>query len=380
MKLKIDERLFRKIVCLEKDFKTRCFVYYNDKPKLLKFLKAQKIPIKSEYGFIDALYLEATKEEIFSLAKLPNVIYISSLTVASSQMKVAKDILKANRFSLTGAGQSVAIIDTGISPHADFMLGENRIKFFKDFLNNKKDFYDDNGHGTFVSGVCAGGGYLSNFKFGGVAPKANIFSLKALGESGEATANKILDAMEWVFDNHIKNNIKVVCMSFGSEPIGYNDPIMVGANALWDDGVVVVAAAGNSGPEGGTIKSPGISPKIITVGGFDDNRMDDKSFSADFFEVANFSSRGPALRHYKPDVVAPSVDIISCGRKKFYTRLSGTSVATPMVAGVVLLMFERFSNLTPNEVKYRLLNGSASIGFDANSEGYGVPNLEQILK
>ena len=108
--------------------------------------------------------------------------------------------------------------------------------------------------------------------------------------------------------------------------------------------------------------------------------MDDKSFSADFFEVANFSSRGPALRHYKPDVVAPSVDIISCGRKKFYTRLSGTSVATPMVAGVVLLMFERFSNLTPNEVKYRLLNGSASIGFDANSEGYGVPNLEQILK
>ena len=103
MKLKIDERLFRKIVCLEKDFKARCFVYYNDKPKLLKFLKAQKIPIKSEYMFIDALYLEATKEEIFSLAKLPNVIYISSLTVASSQMKVARDILKVNRFNLLGA-------------------------------------------------------------------------------------------------------------------------------------------------------------------------------------------------------------------------------------------------------------------------------------
>ena len=186
--------------------------------------------------------------------------------------------------------------------------------------------------------------------------------------------------MEWVFDHHIAENIRVVCMSFGSEPIGYNDPIMLGANALWKDGVVVVAAAGNSGPKESTIKSPGISPEIITVGGFDDNRFDDNSFNKDFFEMANFSSRGPALRHFKPDLVAPSVDITSCGIKNFYTKLSGTSVATPMIAGVVCLMLERFPNLTPNQIKTRLLQGCSSIGFDANSEGYGVPNLLKILR
>ena len=169
-------------------------------------------------------------------------------------------------------------------------------------------------------------------------------------------------------------------MSFGSEPIGYNDPIMQGANALWRDGVVVVAAAGNSGPNESTIKSPGISPEIITVGGFDDNRFDENSFNKDFFEMATFSSRGPALRHYKPDVVAPSVDIISCGRKEFYTKLSGTSVATPMIAGVVALMYERFPRLKPHEAKFRLLRGCQTIGFDANSEGYGVPNLARILR
>ena len=377
---KIDKRLFGLISCLAQGNKIGCFIYYNNKERLKRFLKTQNIHIENEYLFIRAFYCHATKEEIFSLSRLETVEYISSLTIASYQMKISKEILKTQNFNLTGKGVGVAFIDTGIAPHCDFMLTENRVKIFKDFVKNKKYFYDDNGHGTFVCGVCAGGGYLSNFKYGGIAPKANLYVLKALGETGEATANKILDAMEWVYDNHDRFNIKVVCMSFGSEPIGYNDPIMQGANALWRDGVVVVAAAGNSGPNESTIKSPGISPEIITVGGFDDNRFDDSSYNKDFFEMASFSSRGPALRHYKPDVVAPSVDIISCGRKNFYTRLSGTSVATPMIAGVVCLMFERFPRLRPNEAKFRLLRGCQSIGFDANSEGYGVPNLSRILK
>ncbi len=377
---KIDNRLFGLISCLSQGNRIGCFVYYNDKARLFNFLRRNNIHIINEYLFIKAFYCKATKEEILALSKLNMVEYISSLTVASYQMKIAKEILKTHEFNLTGKGVGVAFIDTGIAPHCDFMLTDDRIRIFKDFVKNKKNFYDDNGHGTFVCGVCAGGGYLSNFKYCGVAPRADLFVLKALSETGEATANKILDAMEWIYDNHEKFNIKVVCMSFGSEPIGYNDPIMQGANALWRDGVVVVAAAGNSGPNESTIKSPGISPEIITVGGFDDNRFDENSYNKDFFEMATFSSRGPALRHYKPDVVAPSVDIISCGRKNFYTKLSGTSVATPMIAGVVCLMFERFPKLKPNEAKFRLLRGCQSIGFDANSEGYGVPNLARILR
>ncbi len=377
---KIDQRLFQLIYCLANSHKVDCFVYYNNKFAVLSALHRMKIEIKNEYLFIKAFFCRATKEEILTLSKLGEVKFISSLSVACCQMNISRNILRVSDFDFLGKDVNIAFIDTGINPHCDFMLGENRIKFFKDFIENKKLAYDDNGHGTFVCGVCSGNGYMSKFKFAGIAPKSNIFSLKALNKNGEATANKILDAMEWVFDNHKKEDIRIVCMSFGSEPIGYDDPIMQGANALWRDGVVVVAAAGNSGPKRNTIKSPGISPEIITVGGFDDNRLDGETFNKDFFEMANFSSRGPSFRHYKPDVVAPSVDITSCGVSEFYTKLSGTSVATPMIAGFIALMLERFPKLSPVEVKRRLLRSCSTIGFDANSEGYGVPNLARIIR
>ena len=265
-------------------------------------------------------------------------------------------------------------IDTGIFPHCDFLIGRPRVEIFKDFVQNRTQPYDDNGHGTFVSGVCCGSGALSNFRFSGVAPKASIFALKALNAQGEASANKILDAMEWVFDHHKRLGIKVVCMSFGSEPLGHNDPIMLGADALWKDGVVVVAAAGNSGPEYQTIKSPGISGHIITVGGIDDNRYDNATFNKKYFEIADFSSRGPAFRNFKPDVVAPSVDIISCGTRTPYTTLSGTSVATPMIAGLACLLLEKHKNATPNQIKTMLIRACQPLGFERNLEGFGVPS------
>lgn len=377
---KIDRNLLNNISVLSNHIKTPCFIYYKDLNMIRLLLARKKIHILNEYLFINAVFAYASRSDIFSLSVAPEVEFISSLSTACCLMKVSRDILESDKIKLTGKGVNVAFIDTGIAPHCDFCLAENRIKFFKDFVGGGIQPYDDNGHGTFVCGVCSGGGYLSAFKYAGIAPKSNLFVLKALNSNGEATANKILDAMEWVYDNHEKENIKVVCMSFGSEPIGINDPIMLGANALWEDGVVVVAAAGNSGPDNSTIKSPGISPNIITVGGFDDNRFDNDTFNKNYFEMAQFSSRGPALRHYKPDLIAPSVDIISCGRNEIYTTLSGTSVATPMIAGIVALMFEKEPNLLPATVKRKLLQSCNTIGFDINSEGYGVPKLTKIFR
>ena len=177
--------------------------------------------------------------------------------------------------------------------------------------------------------------------------------------------------MQWVYDNAKTYNIKVVCMSFGSEPLGENDPILQGAEKLWESGIVVVAAAGNSGPEYQTIKSPGISTKIITVGGMDDNRIDDTFFDNNLFEIAEFSSRGPALNNFKPDLVAPAVDIISCGINSPYVKLSGTSVSTPMVAGICALLLEQNPELTPSEIKKILISNTTPITFNKNKEGSG---------
>ena len=372
---KIDKTLLNVVSLLEDGKKWECIVKAYDYKRLKNILIHNKIEILNEYLFINSFRVKATKKQLNSLSNMSQVRFISSISSASVMMKVSRNILGVDDCSLTGNGCNVAFIDTGISKHSDFCLGEQRILFFKDFILDKKDCYDDNGHGTFVAGVCAGNGYMSGGKYCGIAPKANIISLKALNSKGEASADKILNAMEWVYEHNVEYNIKVVCMSFGSEPLGYNDPIMSGAEALWKNGITVVAAAGNSGPEYQTIKSPGVSSQIITVGGFNDNRISDKEYNENYFELAPFSSRGPAFQRYKPDVVAPSVDITSCGLKDDYTQLSGTSVATPMIAGLALLLYEKEPYLKPIDIKKRLLSFCKPISYNKNFEGYGYPRL-----
>ena len=200
--------------------------------------------------------------------------------------------------------------------------------------------------------------------------------LKALDYNGEANAFDILRAMEWVYDNCDNYNIDCVCMSFGSNPLDKNDPLVMSANALTSKGITIVAAAGNSGPEPRTIKSPGVSSKIITVGGVNDRNQE--------FSVPDFSSRGPAYSIYKPDILAPAVDIQSLNYKDLdtipYTKMSGTSVATPIVAGTVLLIKQLNPYFTPQQTKRfittKTITLPQSIGGGRNKQGYGVLNLK----
>ena len=379
MKKKIDKVLLLAAGCAGEKSQIECLVFYTNIDLARAYLHRKKITILNEYLFIKAFLVSVTDEEMFELAKLSYIKHLSSNSQAFALIDVSRKILGTDRLGLSGKGITIAYIDTGIHSHLDFKLIRDRVVFFKDFISDKNSMYDDNGHGTFVTGVGSGSGYLSGGKFSGIAPCSNIISLKALDKRGEAGSEKILDAMQWVYDNHKKFNIRVVCMSFGSEPLGINDPMMKGAEALWKEGVVVVAAAGNSGPEYETIKSPGVSPYILTVGGFDDARFEDGGFDRKNFKIANFSSRGPAFRRYKPDIVAPSVNINSCGIKESYVKLSGTSVATPMIAGMSALLLERNSWLSPNDVKRILISSASAITHNRNLEGYGFPNIRRAL-
>ncbi len=376
--MKIDQRLLAPRVFSVNE-KQACFVSANDYSRLKKILISKDIEIINEYLFIKSFFIKATREQLLYLSKLASVRYISINASALALTNVARNVLASPQGVLNGDGVGVAFIDTGLFRHSDFLIGQNRIKKFVDFVGEKTYAYDDNGHGTFVAGVCAGNGALSGGKYMGFAPRANIYALKALDLKGEAYSNKILNAMQWVYENHKKYKIKVVCMSFGSEPLGLNDPIMNGAEELWKSGIIVVAAAGNSGPEFQSIKSPGVSKRLITVGGMDDNRLDDNNFSSTFFEIADFSSRGPSFKSFKPDLVAPAVDIISCKNGGGYTKLSGTSVATPMIAGAMCLLCEKNPNITPDEAKRKLLSVCKPISYNRNLEGFGYPNLTKLL-
>ena len=371
---KIDPSLL-KVVSLNLNKTIDCITYVSDIKKAKNFFEENEIV--KELPFIGAVALKINSNKLIESCRFSWVKNVTNQASVLALMDISKKILGIDG-SLTGNGVTVAYIDTGISPHLDFTLGKNRIISFVDFVNNKKRNYDDNGHGTFVSGVGSGSGVLSGGKFSGIAPNSNIISLKALNENGEASAITILEAMQWVYDNSKKYNIKVVCMSFGSEPLGINDPIMKGAEVLWNKGITMVAAAGNSGPDFETIKSPGISSKIITVGGLNDNRAENEELEKNKFTIASFSSRGPALRRFKPDLVAPSVNITSCSnlKDKDYTTMSGTSVATPMVAGMAALLYEKSPALMPDQVKQRIMSVCRGITFNRNLEGVGFPCLK----
>ena len=376
MQNKIDERLLSLATTMDDSSQNiDCLVYARNYGFAKRYLKSFYDNV-IEYPFISAFGINANLENITRIAGLTQIKYISSITKVFAQMNIAKEVMNIDT-DCTGDGVNIAVIDTGISPHLDFCSFENRILHFEDFIGEKKEPYDDNGHGTFVSGVLCGNGFLSGKKFCGVAPKSKIIMCKALDEKGETGSLTILKAMQWIFDNRKRYNIRVVCMSLGSQPLESGDPLMQGAEVLWNSGVIVVAAAGNSGPESMTIKSPGASGKIITVGALDDGRDTEKRD----FKVARFSSRGPTNRFYKPDCLASGVNIVCTSKSDdLYTNMSGTSVSTPIVAGSCALLLEREPNLSPNQVKSRILNACEPFLNDRNAEGFGVLNVKKLLK
>lgn len=342
-----------------------CFLYANDYSSLKQCLDYDNIKYVS-YPFVNCFSASLPTHKILEFSKFSNVEFITKNTRVFTLIDKAKQFMNISSSSLPNA-PTIAFIDTGIAPHLDFLLPKCRIVHFKDLINNHILPYDDNGHGTFISGVCCGGGVCDGH-YSGMVPNANIVMIKALDHNGETSSNTILEAMQYVYNIRKKYNIKVVCMSFGADYSGANDPLQKGALALWNSGIVVVAAAGNSGPDTKSIKSPGTSSRIITVGGLDDGRNDD------VVKIADFSSRGPADNRFKPDVVAPSVDITSTSRNfkhELYTTMSGTSVATPMIAGICAIMLAHTPNQSPDKIKHTLLTLCHPLTHNKNEEGYG---------
>ena len=261
-----------------------------------------------------------------------------------------------------GQGVTVVVMDTGMALHPEV---QGKAILFRDFVNGREDYYDDNGHGTHVCGVI-GGSQI------GMAPKCNLIVLKVLDETGNGDAMHSMRGFRWILENQEKYNIRIVNISMGMRQ-GANERaearIMKGVEMLWDMGLVVVAAAGNLGPKEGSITIPGQCKKIITVGSFDILR----------------SGRGSVKRDmYKPELVAPGANILSCNadyqQEKMYIRKSGTSMATPVVSGAVALLLSKEPNLTNESVKKRLQQCCDSLKLPDIQQGNGLLNVEKLLK
>ena len=275
-----------------------------------------------------------------------------------------------NESFYTGKGIGVAILDTGIYPHIDF---DSRICAFADFIAHKKVPYDDNGHGTCVAGILAGSGRASMGKYKGMAPGSRIAALKVLDRFGNGNKEDVLQAFRWILQNRERYRIRIVNISVGTTYRTRNDQdvLVQGVERLWDEGLVVVAAAGNQGPKPGSVTAPGCSKKIITVG------------SSDMLSGKQaVSGRGPTFECVcKPDLVAPGRQIMACtpGAGNLYSMKSGTSMSTPLVSGAIALALEKDPLLSNVEIKMMLRDSCDDMGLPRNQQGWGKFNCRKFM-
>lgn len=342
--------------------------------------------VTSSIDMIRALVVTLPARAVLELGRLPDVRWISyDAPMTSSSCGACVDVSRLqaayiktigadrvwNELGYTGKGIGVAVLDSGINDQADLYTidGRNRIVaavYFNQGYNQNP--YDQYGHGNHVAGIIGGNGRQSRGAYLGVAPDVNLINVKVLDEQGYTSMARVLDGLQWIYNNHQRYNIRVVNLSLNSGiPESYHvNPVNAALELLWFHKIVVVVSAGNRAGE--ALASPANDPFVITVGATDDRgttSLSDDTLAP--FSAYGVSSDGVA----KPDLVAPGTNIVSsigiAGtelQRKYpshivndlYFRMSGTSMSAPMVAGTVALLLQKEPHLTPDQVKYRLLS------------------------
>lgn len=315
-------------------------------------------------------------------------------TTASSQFVSILAIRSQLAWSRsTGDGVTVAIMDTGVAAHPDL---RGKVKVRVDFVHDGSTLADPAGHGTHIAGVIAANGVMK-----GVAPDADLVSLRVLDATGNGTLAGVVGAFDWLLKHRGQYDIKVLNLSWGApQATSYHKDILSAlAESAWFSGIAVVAAAGNGGPAAGTVVTPGSDPFVITMGSFDDN----KTAGAADDSLSPFSAKGPTLDGFtKPDTLAPGRSVWSLrvpglvyccdaagapigSTSDPYIRQSGTSVSAGFGSGVAALVAAAHKDYSPTKIKGaivasgRAVSGSTTKAVDAPQALVSMTRVNQGL-
>ncbi len=317
--------------------------------------------VKREYRAVHGFAATMTAAQVRGLARNPNVHRIERdiqvrATLDASRRDFGVDRARNDYPGITGAGAGICILDTGLdATHEQF---DGKTIVWRDFVSNPPSPapFDDQGHGTHVANIAAGDGTggAGASVFRGVAPGAPLWIGKVLDSAGNGNDSVIVSGIEWC---ESQPGVRVISMSLGTlEGSDGQDMLSVAVNnAVTNFGKVVVVAAGNSGDMPSSVGSPGAAGQALTVGAVAEWSAPPNAGGgrhSDGVYLAPFSSRGPTLGNVmKPDVVAPGVTVAAAAANQCngvcYAANSGTSMATPFVAGTVALALQAQPALTP---------------------------------
>lgn len=328
------------------------------------------------------------------LAEFPQVKYIfmdEYAILCGSSVSVSNRVSFQTNDKLSGKGVTIGLIDTGTYPHADLVYSKNRIIKFVDNINNLKYPYDDNGHGTFMSGIIAGSGKLSNGVYKGIAINSNIYSIKAFNSIGRGSISDILYSMECLLNDSNNYGIKIITLPF--ELINHNINIISLFSKYFkiakNNNIVVVVPIGHNGNTQCSIRGISTLDSCITVGGLDTTTKEICAYK--------YSSCGPFGKLNKPNLSAACVDICSLntnvnfisersGIKLYppalsdsYTTYSGTSCAAAYISGLCALLFERNPELTFNDIVSLLTVSCNLIHISKWLQGSGIVDINRLF-
>jgi subtilisin family serine protease len=275
-------------------------------------------------------------------------------------MVIDQDLAAKTYKGITGKGQSVAILDTGVDynhPALGGRWGKTVIAGY-DFVNNDSDPMDQTGHGTMVAGMIAARQFnFGGFKYRGIAPAAKIVALRIEDNSDYLPDSRIEAALRWVINHRKQYNITAVNMSLGDGDYErkftrgpYGDELAT----LKKQGVFITAASGNDGISNPGINYPAADPSVVGVGSVNGDDV-----------ISGFTSRASDLDLLAPGegIAAPSI----AGGRHIYLRGSGTSYAAPVVAGAAMLLHQANPKLSVAQI-LSILKSSASKNWDGDTE------------